>query len=56
MIAHLGRALIPRAAPCALRCTKDPDEISAAAHARAAGHAHLAERLDTVVDKDQTTW
>jgi ankyrin repeat protein len=26
----------------------------AAAHARAAGHANLAKRLDTVVDKDQT--
>jgi Ankyrin repeats (many copies) len=27
---------------------------SAAAYARAAGHPHLAERLDTVVDKEQT--
>jgi hypothetical protein len=28
----------------------------AAAHARMAGHAHLAKRLDTVVDKDQSIW
>ena len=35
---------------------RDAQGRSAAAHARAAGHAHLAERLDTVVDKDQTTW
>ena len=36
--------------------TRDARGSSAAAHARAAGHAHLAERLDTVVDKDQTIW
>jgi hypothetical protein len=35
---------------------RDAQGRSAAAHARAAGHAHLAERLDTVVDKDQTIW
>ena len=35
---------------------RDAKGRSAAAHARAAGHAHLAERLDTVVDKDQTIW
>ena len=28
----------------------------AAAHARAGGHAGLAKRLDTVVDKDETIW
>jgi len=27
-----------------------------AAHARAGGHARLAKRLDTVVDKDETIW
>ena len=35
---------------------RDAQGRSAAAHARAAGHDHLAERLDTVVDKDQTIW
>ena len=35
---------------------RDAQGRSAAAHARDAGHAHLAERLDTVVDKDQTIW
>ena len=35
---------------------RDAQGRSAAAFARAAGHAHLAERLDTVVDKDQTVW
>ena len=35
---------------------RDAQGRSAAAHARAAGHAHLAERLDTVVNKDQTIW
>ncbi|WP_372619221.1 ankyrin repeat domain-containing protein [Falsiroseomonas sp.] len=29
---------------------------SAAYHARGAGHPHLAERLDTVVDKEKTIW
>src|ERR687886_283401 len=29
---------------------------SAAFHARAAGHPHLAERLDTVVDQEKTIW
>jgi ankyrin repeat protein len=33
---------------------RDNDGRAAAAHARAAGHAHLAERLDTVVDKEKT--
>ena len=35
---------------------RDAQGRSAAAHARAAGHADLAERLGTVVDKDQTIW
>ncbi len=35
---------------------RDAKGRSAAAAARAAGHADLAERLDTVVDKDQTIW
>lgn len=35
---------------------RDARGRSAAAHARAAGHANLAERLDTVVDKDRTIW
>jgi hypothetical protein len=35
---------------------RDVEGCTAAAHARAAGHAHLAERLDTVVNKDQTIW
>ncbi len=29
---------------------------SAAAYARGAGHCHLAERLNTVVDKEKTIW
>ncbi|MBR0641443.1 ankyrin repeat domain-containing protein [Plastoroseomonas hellenica] len=29
---------------------------SAAAHARQAGHTTLAERLDTIVDKETTIW
>jgi ankyrin repeat protein len=33
---------------------RDKQGRSAAAHARAAGHLHLAERLDTVVDKEKT--
>ncbi len=45
--------LLERGADAAKR---DAQGRSAAAHARAAGHAHLAERLDTVVDKDQTIW
>ena len=45
--------LLERGADAAKR---DAQGRSAAAHARAAGHSHLAERLDTVVDKDQTTW
>jgi hypothetical protein len=45
--------LLARGADAAKR---DAQGRSAAAHARAAGHADLAERLDTVVDKDQTTW
>lgn len=44
-----------------LRCGADPSRRdrhgrSAAHHARAAGHHHLAERLDTVVDKERTIW
>ena len=38
----------------AARC--DAKGRRAAAHARAGGHAHLAKRLDMVVDKDQTIW
>ncbi len=42
-----------------LRCGADPARRdwqgrSAAFHARAAGHPHLAERLDTVVDQEKT--
>ena len=33
---------------------RDARGRSAAAYARAAGHPHLAERLDTVVDKERT--
>jgi hypothetical protein len=29
---------------------------SAAAYARGAGHTHLAERLDIIVDKEKTMW
>lgn len=44
-----------------LQCGADPSRrdrrgLSAAAYARAAGHPHLAERLDTVVDKEQVMW
>ena len=44
-----------------LRCGADPARRdrrgrSAAFHARAAGHPHLAERLDTVVDQEKTMW
>ena len=35
---------------------RDEQGRSAAAHARAAGHTHLAERLDTVVEKEKTIW
>lgn len=35
---------------------RDHQGRRAAAHARAAGHALLAKRLDTVVDKDETIW
>ena len=45
--------LLKRGADPALR---DQQGHSAAAHARAAGHTHLAERLDTVVDKENTIW
>ena len=38
----------------AARC--DAQGHLAAAHACAAGHAHLALRLKMVVDKDQTIW
>jgi uncharacterized protein len=33
---------------------RDPHGRSAAAHARASGHPHLAERLDIVVDQEKT--
>ena len=35
---------------------RDEQGRSAAAYARAAGHPHLAERLDTVVNKENTIW
>ena len=35
---------------------RDAKGRRAAAHARAAGHAQLAQRLGMVVDKDQTIW
>ena len=35
---------------------RDPRGRSAAFHARAAGHPHLAARLDTVVDQEKTIW
>jgi hypothetical protein len=35
---------------------RDEQGRSAAAYARAAGHVLLAERLDTVVDKEKTIW
>ena len=45
--------LLARGADAAKR---DARGRRAAAHARAGGHACLAKRLDTVVDKDQTIW
>ncbi len=44
-----------------LQCGADPSRRdtlgrSAAAYARAGGHPHLAERLDTVVDIEKTMW
>jgi ankyrin repeat protein len=45
--------LLSRGADPALR---DEHGRSAAAYARAAGHSHLAERLDTIVDKEKTIW
>lgn len=35
---------------------RDPNGRTAAYYARHAGHHHLAERLDMVVDKDKTIW
>lgn len=35
---------------------RDQHGRSAAAHARAGGHPHLAQRLDTVVDQEKTIW
>ncbi len=35
---------------------RDARGRSAAAYARAAGHPHLARRLDTVVDQERTLW
>jgi Ankyrin repeat len=35
---------------------RDAEGRTAAAYARAAGHPHLAARLDTVVDKEKTVW
>ena len=46
-------ALLERGADAAKR---DARGRRAAAHARAGGHACLAKRLDTVVDKDETIW
>ena len=46
-------ALLERGADAAKR---DAQGRRAAAHARAGGHACLAKRLDTVVDKDETIW
>jgi hypothetical protein len=34
----------------------DPRGRTAAYYARCSGHTHLAERLDTVVNKEQTIW
>lgn len=44
-----------------LRCgsdpaRRDPHGRTAAYYARRSGHHHLAERLDTVVNKEQTIW
>ncbi len=44
-----------------LQCGADPARrdrhgLSAAAYARQAGHPHLAERLDTVVDQEKVMW
>lgn len=44
-----------------LQCGADPSRRdryghSAAAYARQAGHPHLAERLDTVVDQEKVMW
>jgi Ankyrin repeat len=44
-----------------LQCGADPARRdtagrTAAAYARAAGHPHLAARLDTVVDQERTMW
>ena len=35
---------------------RDAGGRTAAAYARAAGHPHLAARLDTVVEKENTIW
>ncbi len=35
---------------------RDPFGRTAAHYARTGGHHHLAERLDTVVDKERTIW
>ena len=35
---------------------RDARGRTAAAYARAAGHPHLAARLDTVVEKENTVW
>jgi ankyrin repeat protein len=35
---------------------RDTQGRSAAAHARLAGHTHLATRLDGVVDQEQKIW
>jgi len=49
----LVEALLQQGADPARR---DPGGRSAAAYARAAGHPHLAERLDTVIEKENTIW
>ncbi|HYF09374.1 MAG TPA: ankyrin repeat domain-containing protein [Acetobacteraceae bacterium] len=46
-------ALLRRGADASRR---DPRGHSAAWFARAAGHPHLAERLDTVVDQEKRIW
>jgi len=33
---------------------REGTEMDVGKHARAAGHVHLAERLDTVVDQEKT--
>ena len=58
MAAAAGRE---RAVELLLECgcdaaLRDPNGRTAAFYARASGHHHLAERLDTVVDQEKTIW